>query len=233
MQWGDPAGRNSFPGRRNSKCRGHCTEAVRQASGFRLYLVNQEVRAGPQAGEWCDLSLTGEWALTSSPLASGLTREEHQTEAFAKSRESKGCRPDKVRIHGVLLSVDAVVADGAAGMKAGKSWLPSKPENEIRTRLWQTHQSEPDLNQAFLVWLMELTWAQLVKNLPAVQETSVWLIPEVSMFGAQWNESNHFRERLFPLRYTFYGAGQGEKCGHIWGTREITEKTNRFLIIYR
>ena len=35
----------------------------------------------------------------------------------------------------MLLSVDAVVADGAAGMKAGKSWLPSKPENEIRTRL--------------------------------------------------------------------------------------------------
>ena len=31
--------------------------------------------------------------------------------------------------------VDAVVADGAAGMKAGKSRLPSKPESEIRTHL--------------------------------------------------------------------------------------------------
>lgn len=71
----------------------------------------------------------------SSSLASGLTWEGHQTEAFAKSRESKGCCPDKVRIHGDLLSVDAVVADGAAGMEAGKSRLPSKPESEIRTRL--------------------------------------------------------------------------------------------------
>ena len=71
----------------------------------------------------------------SSSLDSGLTREEHQTEAFAKSRESKGRCPDKVRIHGELLSVDAVVADGAAGMKAGKSRLPSKPESEVRTHL--------------------------------------------------------------------------------------------------
>ena len=69
----------------------------------------------------------------SSSLDSGLTREEHQTEAFAKSRESKGRCPDKVRIHGELLSVDAVVADGAAGMKAGKSRLTGSITEENHT----------------------------------------------------------------------------------------------------
>lgn len=61
----------------------------------------------------------GEWAFMSSSLALGLTWEEHQTEGLCKTGNPKDAAQDKVRIHGDLLSVDAVVADGAAGMKAG------------------------------------------------------------------------------------------------------------------
>ena len=43
--------------------------------------------------------------------------------------------PDKVRIQGELLSVDALIADGAGGMRAGKSWLRGTAVSEIRTNL--------------------------------------------------------------------------------------------------
>lgn len=71
----------------------------------------------------------------SPSLVSGMTQEEQQAKAFSENREFGGHCPDKVSIPGELLSMDALTADGAGGMRAGKSWLHGTPVNEIRTNL--------------------------------------------------------------------------------------------------
>lgn len=99
------------------------------------------------------------------------------------------------KLQGGWLSLDAAVPDGGGGMRAGKSWLHSKPINKRRSNFWV------------------LQFIGLESGLPGVTDSGdihFWCLVE-------WIWS--FLDSMH-LRWALCRRGQGEKCGHTGGTRE-------------